>query len=698
LSAPTAVAEAERRRERLLAVIVPAARCSWLALAIAAVVVAACFYATGGLSLGPTTTTEMILTLGAGALVVAATLQPGARGTRLHGGWTAAVFVLLASFTALSVGWSVEPSDSFIEAGRTLSYAACFVGAIALVRLAAGRWRSVIAGLLLATACLSLYAVGTKVFPGSPGITTDYARLRAPFGYWNVVGLTAALGVPPALWLGTRREGHGALAALAPPLICLSLVTIMLSYSRGALLALVVGLIFWFVFVPLRLRSAAMLAVGVAGGAIVIAWAFSQQGLTTDFIPGSANAVPWSAHLSAGHELGGILLGVLVACAAGGMVVRFAELRNPPSAIARERIGRALLICVALVPVVVVIGLAASSRGLFGSISHDVSTITSTNVAVPNSATRLTALGSARGVYWRDAIDAFDANPLVGSGAGSYQTTHTRYDTTPVTVQQAHGYIFQTLADLGLVGLVISLAFAGAWAVSARRAVGPLRVRVAADESESPERIGLLTMAAVVVVFVVHSTFDFDWFVPGAMLIVLLCAGWIAGRGPHANELALGRPSLAIVRKEPWVASAAAAAIAIALILAFTQWQPLRSYDSYNAAETALGNGQYRLAVADAKRASSENGLDYWPLIELADAQSDMHHERAAYATMVRAVRLQPSNPWTWYYLALFDYTNLNDPKAALQADQRAIFLDPQDDPAFPSLLYTYLLPATSAS
>ena len=669
-----------------------AQRC-WLAIAIAASILAACFYATGGLALGTATTTEMLLTLGSGCLVVLAALQERARSMPLFGVWGAVAFLLLAAYTALSVGWSVEPSDSLIEAGRTFSYAALFAGAVALVRLSAGRWRSVLAGVLLATACLALYAVLTMIFPGSPGIGTTYARLNAPFSYWNIVGLTAALGVPPALWLGARRDADRVSAGLAPALICLALVTVMLSYSRGALLALIAGLIFWFVFVPLRLRSAALLAVGAAGAAIVVGWAFAQAGLTTDYVPGSVNSVPWSAHLSSGHALGAILLAVLLACAAAGLRGRLALQRRPFPAAVRERAGRALIVCVALVPVIAVIGLAVSSRGLFGSISHDVSTLTNTNVSVPNSASRLTALGSERAIYWRDAIDAFDANPLVGLGAGSYATAHTRYDTSFLQVYQAHGYLFQTLADLGLVGLLLSMLLAGAWIASAWHTTGGLRVRSTPGPAESAERIGLLTMVTVVVIFAVHATFDFDWFVPGAMMIALLCAGWVAGRGAHDGELAPGTPSLGRLRSDPWAPVIAASVAWIALLVAWIQWQPLRSSDSVSAAETALVEHQYKLGAADARSAQSENGLDYSPLIVLADAQFDMHHARAAYDTIVRAVKLEPSNPETWYQLAYFDYYSLGQAKAALQADQRAIFLDPQDDPAYTDL-YLALLPA----
>ena len=42
----------------------------------------------------------------------------------------------------------------------------------------------------------------------------------------------------------------------------------------------------------------------------------------------------------------------------------------------------------------------------------------------------------------------------------------------------------------------------------------------------------MLSMLCLVVVFGVHSTVDWTWFVPGDACVALLCAGWLAGRGP----------------------------------------------------------------------------------------------------------------------------------------------------------------------
>ena len=229
----------------------------WLTLAVAAVIATVCFAATGGTvsldgsspsgaGLGPNTAVQMALTLSGGVLVALAFAREPRGRLRLFGFGTAAALFALAAFSVLSVDWSVAPANSWLEANRTLSYVASFAGAIALVRLAAGRWRSLIAGVLLATIAVSVYAVASKVFPATLDASDTMARLQVPFGYWNAVGLIGALGLAPALWLGSRREGHGVVNALAAPAIAVLLVALVLSYSRGAVLAAVVGVAIWF--------------------------------------------------------------------------------------------------------------------------------------------------------------------------------------------------------------------------------------------------------------------------------------------------------------------------------------------------------------------------------------------------------------------------------------------------------------------
>ena len=133
-------------------------------------------------------------------------------------------------------------------------------------------------------ACVAVcaWALLTKVLPDSLNRADIYGRLREPFGYWNAVGLMAALGVPALLWLGTRREGGPRVRALAAPLLALMLVTMLLSTSRASLLAAAVGGALWFAIVPRRIRGASVLGLAAVGAGAVMAWGFEQDGLTKD--------------------------------------------------------------------------------------------------------------------------------------------------------------------------------------------------------------------------------------------------------------------------------------------------------------------------------------------------------------------------------------------------------------------------------
>src|SRR5205823_13614117 len=206
-----------------------------------------------------------------GATLVAAAAVLLARERRLaYGCWSVGLLLALSALTALSTVWSVQPDASWQDAGRMLAYSAFFAAAVALARAAADRWPALLGGVILAAVVVCGWAVLTKVFPDQLDAADVYARLRAPYSYWNAIGLTAAMGAIGCLWLGSRRAGHALLSALAYPAMGLTLLTLMLAYSRGALAALVVGLVLWFCLVPLRLRGAAVLLSGAAGAAGVV--------------------------------------------------------------------------------------------------------------------------------------------------------------------------------------------------------------------------------------------------------------------------------------------------------------------------------------------------------------------------------------------------------------------------------------------
>jgi hypothetical protein len=703
----------------------------WPTLLTAGVACLVTFLAKGGLNLESMTVTEIVLTLAAGlASAVAIVLTPAARSLLegpKHGLWPVALLIAFTALSGLSVVWSVQPDVSWQDAGRLLAYSGVFGAAVALVRLAPGRWPAILGGLTLAATIVCSYALATKVFPGRLAPAVTYARLEEPYGYWNAIGLTAAMGVIGCMWLGARRAGHALLSALAYPAVGVMGVTLMLAYSRGALVALAIGVALWLCIVPLRLRGAAVLIVGGLGAGAVVGWDFSRHALTTDNIPLAQRA-------TAGHQLGVLLLVMVLLLTLAGIAIGFLCGRRPLSRATRTRAGAILLALIALALVGVAGALAHSHRGFTGSISHTVDTLTNPNAKVPpNSPGRLTAVASVRARYWKQALQVFDAHPAVGTGAAGYETASLRYRTVLLEVKHAHGFVVQTLADLGAVGLVLALGLLLAWMAAAGRATHPfnrrwtswrawLNIRAGArpgwrrsPQPYTPERIGMLSMLCLVVVFGVHSFVDWTWYVPGDAFVALLCAGWLVGRGPldayrsnsaptrewpaataatapgldttagggsspaTASAPPAGAPAAgesgahsggtswprSLREIGPMRVSVATAAVIAALLAAWSQWQPQRSVDASQEALALLTTNPHGAL------AKAQTGVARDPVSAQAAGEPAL-----AKATLQRAVRLQPSNPQTWLALARHDLAS--EPAIALRELQAAIYLNPE--------------------
>jgi tetratricopeptide (TPR) repeat protein len=656
-----------------------------VATGVAIAIAAAAFAAAGGLRLERTTDVLIGMMLTGGALVATALLRrPRTAAAPMYGGGPLLAFGVLAAYTALSILWSLTPGDSWIEANRTFAYLSVFAAGIALARLLPGRWAGMVIGVGAGCLLVSVWALLTKVFPASLAADETYARLREPFAYWNSVGLMAALGVPPMLWLAARRSGHAAANALAWPAIGLLLVCLMLSYSRGALAALVIGAAIWFLLVPLRLRAIAALAAGVLGAAPVVAWAFAQDGLTTD-------RAPIAARVDAGHEFGALLVLMAVVLLAAGLAVHFAVAQRPLTPRARRLAGRGALGVLALLPVVAVIALAAAPGGIDGQVSKAWNQLTDPNARTPaNTPDRLTATSSVRARYWKEALDVHATEPWLGTGAGSYATIRTRFRADALAVRHAHGYVVQTLADLGWAGLVASLLAAFAWLAAAARATGVQRA--ARGLPYDAERIGMLTLVVVVIVFGLHSAVDWTWFVPANAGVAMLCAGWVVGRGPLRARLenpagpAPPPPTWPYASRLQRIANTipplhglgAALVLALALAAAWTAFQPVRALHAGDAAFDRLDAGQPAAAEGTAAIATRRDPLSVDPLFELAAIQQSRDRLREASATLQRAVRLEPASAEAWRRLGRLRLEALDDPKGALSAFQAAYYLDPK--------------------
>lgn len=666
---------------------------------------AAAFAGAGGLQLVQATRVELPVIL-VGGLVVCLSILYGRRGSGA-GAVALVAFTLLAGLTGLSIAWSIVPEDSWIEANRTLAYLMAFAGALFAARLVPEGWAALLNGLLLALGAVVVYALATRVWPSALAENDVFARISEPFGYWNAVGAAAAMGVPPALWLGARRSGHAATSALAYPLLGLFLITIFLTYSRGALLAALIGIALWLVAVPLRLRSLTVLVVSALGAAPVVVWALTKSAFTQD-------RVPIVVRESVADEFGILLVLTCVALLAAGLAIGFRVSLAAPSLKLRRRVGIAVALVALALPLVAVSAVAASERGLRGTVTERVRQITSEEGGTAVGPERLGEVSSARGRYWRQAGGVFKDRPRLGTGAGTYAAARLRYRRDEVAARHAHGYVPQTMADLGVAGLAVSAALVIAWLVAAARTLGtrPGRGR---RRPWSAERVGLSALAVSAVVLAVHGSIDWTWFVPGPTLMSLVAAGWVAGRGslwaPGAPADPDGGPGTAaapggpdavgtlappgeapvavvpstrrermtlLLRRDGWRLVLALAVLVTTMIFAWTAWQPQRS-DA--ASERALSLVEARLlpeARAEARAAREINPLASKPLFVEATVEDAAGRPREAQRLLEQAVRENPADPQAWLRLGDYQLHTLRRPREALETLRGALFLDPR--------------------
>jgi len=639
------------------------------------------FVAKGGSDLATATWVELALVIG-GALVVAAAVLHGRAGT-LDGGFALLAFVALAGVTALSVLWSVAPDLSWNEANRTLAYLVVFAAGMGLARIAPDGWAVLLRAVLVAVTALVGYALLSRVFPESLAPDELYARISQPYGYWNAVGITAAIGIPPAVWLGARRSGHAPANALAYPLLGMLVVALFLTYSRGALIAAVIALILWFAFVPLRVRSVIVLAVSIAGAAPVILWALSRDAFTKDL-------VSISVREQAAPQFGYLLLAMVIGLLAAGLAIGFRVGRQAPSFESRRRVGVAAVTFTCVIPLVAFGSVAFSHRGLAGTISDKVHQLTNETSKTSGGPQRLTETSSSRGRYWRNAGHVFADHPALGTGAGTFGVARLRYRKDQLVARHAHGFFAQTMSDMGSLGLAVVLIFTAAWIAAVFRTVGGRmafwRPRPGGRAPWDAERVGLVALALSALVFGIHSAIDWTWFVPGCAVLGIFAAGFVAGRGPVPALAGVTSQESRVTSPRAWLqlpkdhtrVGVALAVIVAALLSAWAVWQPERSDSEVHDALTLVTQGNFKGAMKKADNAHSLNPLSPKPLLVKSALQDSAGDKKGALATLQSAVIHQPSNPQLWQRLADYELS-LHQPAAALQALDAALYLDPLD-------------------
>jgi hypothetical protein len=158
-------------------------------------------------------------------------------------------------------------------------------------------------------------------------------------------------------------------------------------------------------------------------------------------------------------------------------------------------------------------------------------------------------------------------------------------------------------------------------------------------------------MLTIVFAFGLHAAVDWTWYIPATAVPAVLCAGWLAGRGPLGARVGL-RPQPRGLLSHPGIPAAVASVTVLALALAWAIWQPLRAIDADNAAAAAPTAAA---AFADARAAVAEDPVSVNALAVLGSLYLAAGNAPAARREFVLETRRQPHNFAAWRDLGTFD-------------------------------------------
>jgi hypothetical protein len=580
--------------------------------------------------------------------VVAIVLWRGAPLGGSPAAWTGlALLGAFAAWTALTLAWSAAPSDTWTELNRAATYV-LVVG----LGLVAASWypdavRHAALGFAGVAFVVALYALGGKVAPGLHAGPVDLnqtvvlARLRAPLEYWNALGLFLALALPVVLRLvvDETRPRRWRLAALGA--LPVYIVTLALTFSRGGVIAAVVAVAVTVVLAGSGLRTLMYLGLALAASAAPMVLGFTADDLT-------GNRVALSDRTGEGLLLGLLLVVSIALLVAVGRFVLSAEERTPASPARSRRIGRALLGALGVVALAGVVAMAASDRGLTGTVSHQWKTFRSVHEAPGQFDPGRLASSNAgnRWVWWSEAVGAWSDRPLEGHGAGSFGAVHREYRTNALDVRQPHSVPLQFLAETGLVGFV--LAFGGLLALFAG-ALGAVRRML-----PGPERGLAAALLGASAGWLVHGFYDWDWDIPGVTIPALLFLGLLAARGGMDRAVRpvgrLGGPSP--VARAAALGAAALALGTLALSAILPSWAASITDAALGSVTRTDSPAALERAETEADLASRLDTLSVEPLLAAASFAQRRGRAGQARKYLVDAVRRQPSSVPAWVELA----------------------------------------------
>ena len=416
-------------------------------------------------------------------------------------------------WVGLSMIWSISRDATWIEFNRTGGYLAVFAAGMAIGRYRFSRRLAVFLFLITVTAA-AVYGLGPKTFPQLIENLDNLSRIAVPIGYTNAMGLLLAMGYIISIYLSTVRDFHWVLrlfSVLAAPLI---LTCLFFTNSRGALLALLTGLVIYYVVTPVRLRSFGVMMLSFFPVTLISTWSNGQNALMMNSIPVEERqlaAIPLRLYL---------LISVITAGAVFSIFIILGGKFKFPSVI--KKIAGATILSSISISIIVIVTLAISSLPSFGDWAGDAYQRFRYGMPSTYGAARLLEMStSGRWLFWEEAMSNFQDNPILGTGGQSFPIVHLMRRENEVFVKQPHSHPFQLLTELGLVGYIIGMAFIAVSLACCTLLLCKLQNRW--------DRALAGAILSVIVVYLIHAAYEWDWNLFGLTMVWYLFTGILMG-------------------------------------------------------------------------------------------------------------------------------------------------------------------------
>lgn len=525
------------------------------------------------------------------------------------------LLLALVVWTVLSLVWSPSGAPVF-EAERTLVY---LTGAGAV--LVAVRRRTVLqllGGVLGGLVLVDLYALGTRLLPDRLGSLDALAanRLATPIGYWNGLAMATVIAILLALGIAARGRtvvGRAAGGCVLPVL----LATLYFTFSRGSWIVLGLALLALLAFDGRRLQLVTVSAFVAAPAALAVWLGWRSSALGTE-----GGMVAAAAH--DGHRLAVFvaLLALAGACvAAAGLIIE----RRVSAGVGFRRIYGGILAAVAIAALAVALAHAGGPSKLVRRGWHSFTAPPTQVGAGQSESKRLFSLSNnGRIELWRAAWQEAQAHPMLGGGAGSYESWWLAHRKSTQQVRDAHSLYLQTLAELGAVGLaLLALALAIPIGVAFRARRRPL----------------VPFAFAAYLAWVIHAAGEWDWQLPGVTLPAVLIG---------AALLVSARDEEGPLLREP-LRLAAATATGLAVIVAFLM---VLGNVPLTRASSAADGARWRESAREARKAERWLPWSGEPWRLLGEAELALRNRPAARRALRTALTKEPQNWQLWFDLS----------------------------------------------